>query len=176
MERQQGQKERSVAWFKLADLIARGEREKALSVFRLLSHSLPDKAYVLQIEGDLLWFMEEQAACCEKYKQAAVLYQKEKRWVDAIAVYEHLYAIRPSTPEPLTMLSALYALVDWPERCEERLMGLIKLYQQRVIDAPMLEKALHEFLEIAQAQERPWFAEWFAVLQKKLPVEIMIKK
>ena len=60
MEQQEGHKEKSLAWFKLADLIARGEREKALNVFRLLSHSLQDRAYSLQLEGDLLWYLDDK--------------------------------------------------------------------------------------------------------------------
>jgi tetratricopeptide (TPR) repeat protein len=175
-QRQQSQKERSVAWFKLADLISRGEREKALSVFRLLSHSLADKAYVLQVEGDMLWFMEDESACCEKYKQAAFLYQKEKRWVDAIAIHEHIRAMRPASGESLAALLILYALIDWPERCEERLMALVNLYQQRVIDAPQLEKALKDVAEAVVSQgASAWFGAWFAQMQTKLPAEVLTK-
>src|SRR3990172_6949193 len=105
MERsQQSQQEKSLAWFKLADLIARGEREKALNVFRLLSHSLPDRAYALQLEGDILWYLDDKASQ-EKYKQAAFLYQKEKRWVDAISIYEHLLFQNPQSTDVLSVLS-----------------------------------------------------------------------
>ncbi len=172
-QRQQGQKERSVAWFKLADLIARGEREKALSVFRLLSHSFSDKAYVLQVEGDMLWFMEDEQACFEKYKQAAFLYQKEKRWVDAVAVYEHLRTMRPTAIEPLTALLALYALLDWPERCQERFANLLTLFKQRLIDAPQLEKVLHDIIEIKMNQgSTPWFISWFKQINDQLPIDV----
>src|SRR5271157_3821637 len=108
-------KERSLAWFKLADLIARGEREKALSVFRLLAHSLPDRAYVLQLEGDILWHLDDKNAE-EKYKQAAFLYQKEKRWIDAIAIYEHLLSQSPDSYEIFSILLAAYAIIDWQEK------------------------------------------------------------
>ena len=44
----------NVAWFKLAECVARGEKEKALGVYRLLVHSLDEPAFIRQLEGDLL--------------------------------------------------------------------------------------------------------------------------
>ena len=169
MERQQGQNERSLAWFKLADLIARGEREKALSVFRLLAHSLADRAYVLQIEGDILWFMDSTASI-EKYKQAAFLYQKEKRWIDAIAIQEHVFTMRPDTFDPLATLLILYALVDWPEKFDHRFMTLMRLHREHVVDNSQLEKALQSLGEILETQEKkPWISIWFGNVQEHLP-------
>ena len=134
MERyQQSQQEKSLAWFKLADLIARGEREKALSVFRLLAHSLSDRAYVLQLEGDILWYLDDKSAV-ERYKQAAFLYQKEKRWVDAIAIYEHLLSQTPEAYELLAKLLIFYAIIDWPEKFNERYNLLAQLFANQNLD------------------------------------------
>ena len=44
----------TIAWFKLAECVAKGEKEKAFGVYRLLMHSLEDQAYAYQLEGDLL--------------------------------------------------------------------------------------------------------------------------
>src|SRR5271157_2908011 len=134
-------KERSLAWFKLADLIARGEREKALSVFRLLAHSLPDKAYVLQLEGDILWHLDDKNAD-EKYKQAAYLYQKEKRWVDAIALYEHLLTQNSNSYDALSALLVFYAMIDWAEKFQERCEQLLRLLKEQLINDSQVEKAL----------------------------------
>jgi hypothetical protein len=172
MERQQGHNERSLAWFKLADLIARGEREKALSVFRLLAHSLADKAYVLQIEGDILWFMDSTASI-EKYKQAAFLYQKEKRWIDAIAIQEHVFSMRPDTFDPLAALLILYALVDWPEKFDHRFMVLMRLYKEHIVDHSQVEKAFQALGEILETQEKkPWIRVWFTNVQEHLPATV----
>lgn len=122
----------SVAWFKLAELIMRREREKALSVYRLLSHSFENRAYALQLEGDILWYLDDKN-CTEKYKEAALLYQKEKAWYDAIAVYEHLHTI-VSSSDHLTILLRYYTLVDWPEKATAIFVELKQLMNDKKID------------------------------------------
>ncbi len=53
----------TIAWFKLAECVSRGEKERALGVYRLLSHSLDDSALVCQLEGDIfLSFNDKQQA------------------------------------------------------------------------------------------------------------------
>ena len=170
MEQQQGQKERSVAWFKLAELIARGEREKALSVFRLLAHSLPDRAYVLQIEGDILWFLDDTAAV-EKYKQAAVIYQKEKRWVNAISLYEHLLTQRPEAYEILSTLLMLYVSMDWQERFDSCFAKIMGLFAKHAIDAPQLEKVLRDLAGRPEGVA-PWLSDWAKKMTPSLPIDV----
>ncbi len=175
MERQQGQREKSLAWFKLADLIARGEREKALSVFRLLAHSLPDRAYVLQLEGDILWYLDDRISV-EKYKQAAFLYQKEKRWVDAIAIYEHLLTQKPQSYEAFAALIGFYATIDWQEKFQERLAGLTDLFNDCLIDESQLEKAIKDVLQIVHMVDdrstKSWLYDYLVAWNKKLPEQL----
>lgn len=84
----------NIAWFKLADCIARGEKEKALGVYRLLSHSLDDKALACQLHADiLLSFHDEQAEVI--YKRAADMYKEQERYLEAAAIYEHLVTLQP---------------------------------------------------------------------------------
>jgi tetratricopeptide (TPR) repeat protein len=172
MERQQGQKDQSLAWFKLADLIARGEREKALSVFRLLSHSLSDRAYALQLEGDILWYFDDRNAP-EKYKQAAFLYQREKRWVDAIAIYEHLLVQEPDSYEVLAMLVIFYTVIDWQEKFYERYHQLVKLFNDHVIDEFQLEKAIKDVVDavsdVEHDNKKVWFGAWFKEMVHDMP-------
>jgi tetratricopeptide (TPR) repeat protein len=172
MERQQSQKDKSLAWFKLADLIARGEREKALSVFRLLSHSLPDRAYALQLEGDILWFLEDRNAT-EKYKQAAFLYQREKRWVDAIAVYEHILTQESDSYDILSALLIFYAMIDWQEKFQERYDQLVALFNSHTIDEFQLEKAVKDVVDIVadaeQEHKSAWFWHWFDGMLADMP-------
>ena len=41
----------SVAWFKLAEFVTRKEKERAFGVYRLLSHSIADRAFAAQLEA-----------------------------------------------------------------------------------------------------------------------------
>ncbi len=84
----------TVAWFKLAECISRGEKERTLGVYRLLSHSFNDQAVARQLEGDIhLCFNNEEEAIMQ-YSKAADLYQKSKRLLEAAAVYEHLLTLQ----------------------------------------------------------------------------------
>ena len=172
MERQQSQQERSLAWFKIADLIARGEREKALSVFRLLSHSLSDPAYVLQLEGDILWHMDDKNAI-DKYRQAAFLYHKEKRLVDAAAIYEHLLALEPDSYDHLSVIFVFYTMLDWPERFMSCYQRLAELFKAGRIDEFQLEKAMRDVFEVANPEDKKhkktWFFVWFKDTLSTLP-------
>jgi len=178
MERQQSLRETSVAWFKLADLIARGEREKALNVFRLLAHSLSDRAYALQLEGDILWHLEDGNAG-EKYKQAAFLYQKEKRWVDAIAIYEHLATFEPESYEILSKLLIFYVMIDWEEKFQDRYQRLIQLFHDHTISEIQIEKSIKDLitavLMIDEVQQKPWFLQWFTKAVNDLPEAIAVR-
>jgi len=165
MDFRQIQKEKSLAWFKLADLIARREREKALSVFRLLAHSLPDRAYVLQIEGDILLYLDDGKNAVEKYKAAAFLYQKDKRWVDAIAVYEHLLTQSHDSVEVLSTLILSYAMVDWEEKFHERFQNLTGLMHQGVCDTESFERTVREIAGLIDPSEpkvKGWVSDWMA--------------
>jgi len=115
MKQRGSQPAASVAWFKLAELISRGEKEKALSLYRLLAHSFEERAYILQLEGDILWAFEDGEAI-ERYKQAAFLYQKEHKITSAIAVYEHLLTLQPKSSEFLSQILLLYAQLDWSDK------------------------------------------------------------
>ncbi len=79
----------NIAWFKLADFVARGEKERALSIFKLLVHSISDKAFALQLEGDILLAFHDNMAL-DKYHASAAFYKKQGDYQKAIAVYEHV--------------------------------------------------------------------------------------
>lgn len=161
--------ESNVAWFKLAELIARREREKALSIYRLLSHSLDDKAYALQVEADILRsFNIDNAA--EKYQQAAFLYTKEKRWVNAVGIYEHLLSYNPQNLEHTVMLVDLYAHLDWPEKCAAYFTSMINILQTISLDDAKVIKMLQQ--TIKQHQEVPWFAKLLKQHQDLLPAHV----
>lgn len=141
----------SVAWFKLADLIARGEREKALNVYRLLSHSYNDKAFCLQLEGDILWSLGDQQSH-EKYKQAAYLYKKDRRHIQSLAVCKHLLEFRQTDEEVLASVLELYAALGWKEAFEAQLEQVYVLEQKKTL-SPQQVKIIIKMVEDYCTQE-----------------------
>lgn len=79
----------TIAWFKLAECVAKGEKEKAFGVYRLLKHSFDDQAYAHQLEGDLLDAFQDSRAV-EKYAEAAHLYRQNGRLKEAAKLYYDL--------------------------------------------------------------------------------------
>ncbi len=122
----------NVAWFKLADCIARGEKERALGVYRLLAHSFDDPALARQLHADiLLSFKDERAQ--EAYQEAAVLYRERDRLIEAAAVYEHLVTLDPNN---------VFYRVE-----------IIELYQQLGI-ASKVSKYLYKLVDDLMAQDQ----------------------
>lgn len=80
----------NVAWFKIAECVSRGEKERALGVYRLLSHSFNDNAVARQLEGDIYCAFKDYHQATDLYKQAAEQYKKSGRFLESAAMYEHL--------------------------------------------------------------------------------------
>jgi tetratricopeptide (TPR) repeat protein len=79
----------TIAWFKIADFVARGEKERALHMYRLLMHSVPEPAISYQLEGDILLAFDDIAAL-DRYHKAVNFYKKSGQVKQAVAVYEHV--------------------------------------------------------------------------------------
>ncbi|MCX5924343.1 MAG: hypothetical protein NTZ68_02895 [Candidatus Dependentiae bacterium] len=75
----------NIAWFTLADFVTRGEKERALSMHRLLMHSVQDVAIAHQLEGDILLAFADDGAI-DKYYTAAILYKQSGKYQQAISV------------------------------------------------------------------------------------------
>lgn len=105
----------NVAWFKLAEFVARKEKERALSIYRLLVHSLPDEAMRLQLEGDLLLaFNDAKALSC--YAKAAELYESSGKIIEAIGVYEHCATLAPECEHYTVSLTRLFLDREQPSK------------------------------------------------------------
>ena len=85
----------TIAWFKIAECVSRGEKERALGVYRLLSHSFNDNAVARQLEADIYLSFSEKDLAISLYLQAMELYQKSHRFLEAVAVCEHLITMNP---------------------------------------------------------------------------------
>lgn len=83
----------SVAWFKLAECISRREKERALGVYRLLSHSFENQAVKCQLEGDIFLAFDDCKQAIDRYEKAAQAYLERQEFSQAAAMYEHLFFI-----------------------------------------------------------------------------------
>lgn len=92
MSLEKAREKSSIAWFKLAEVITRGEKERALSIYRLLMHSVPHEAVKAQLEGDILDIFNDPAAL-QAYNRAAELYQNNNEDVQASLLYERIVAL-----------------------------------------------------------------------------------
>ena len=168
---ERSEKGSSVAWFKLAELISRGEKEKALNLYRLLSHSFEERAYSLQIEGDILWSFEDKDAL-ERYKSAAFLYKKEKNLVSAAAIYEHLLTLDTDNVENLSHLLKLYVQLNWEEKFKDAFSFLVGLFDVKAISQDVLrEKVLELSKEVRSSIpfNENLFRTMSGLLEEKVP-------
>lgn len=132
----------TIAWFKLAECIARGEREKALGVYRLLSHSIDDPAYALQLEGDIFWTFNDCNAALEKYHEAAVLYKINQKYSQAFSVWEQILLLVPHHIRTLEILVNLsLELKDYSK---------IKTYSQILYQAYEQHHAYSKLIDLVE--------------------------
>src|SRR5271155_1567644 len=126
----------NVAWFKLAECVSRGEKERALGVYRLLAHSFGDEAFAYQLMGDLLLSFDDAQAIV-KYQEAADRYTREERWLEAAAVYENLLTFEPSSITYRKEIVRLYKETSLQGKITTNLMHLFEQY----LDADQLDNA-----------------------------------
>ncbi|MDR3646675.1 MAG: hypothetical protein P4L22_03985 [Candidatus Babeliales bacterium] len=105
----------NIAWFKLAEFVSRGEKERALGIYRLLTLSINDPALVLQLEGDILLAFNDTNAILQ-YEKAAKLYQQNGRIIEAISIYEHLISLNPQSSEFYNKLLQLYKILNFQDK------------------------------------------------------------
>ena len=149
----------SIAWFKLADCIARGEKERALGVYRLLSHSLDDTALARQLWGDiLLSFKDENAK--EKYEEAAQLYEADNRLLESAAVYEHLATLHPNCVDYREKLIQLYGQL--------RIASKVREYVHYLLEYLLTNDEWQKAIEIVREYDTAGDATFAAQLHEKL--------
>lgn len=117
----------TIAWFKLAECIARGEKERALGVYRLLAHSLNDNALAAQLEGDILLSFNCDDAL-EKYQHAAHYYSQSGRLFKAACVYEHMITLNPHNNEYRNSLIQLYDTLNMDKKKIEHMQAVTTIF------------------------------------------------
>jgi hypothetical protein len=101
------ERQKSIGWFKLAEFVERGEKERALGIYKLLALSIDDLAFAYQLEGDILLAFEDTLAS-SKYLQAAEHYIKQNNIMAAIGTLHHLIILAPEQTHAWQMLNDLY--------------------------------------------------------------------
>lgn len=114
----------NVAWFKLAECIVRGEKERALGVYRLLTYSIPDKAYALKLEGDIL-FAFKDAQATQRYQAAITAYQNQGRFREAVAIGEYLLSLIENDRQLIDQLIILHKQLGDQKKVIQRTLQLI---------------------------------------------------
>lgn len=109
----------NIAWFTIAQCVARKEKERALGVYRLLSHSFNDLAFARQLEGDILLSFNDVEMATEKYIQATELYIKNKRLREAAAVYEHIVTLHPENKTYRSAIVEVYEKLQMEDKVVE---------------------------------------------------------
>ncbi len=142
----------NVAWFKLAEIVARGDKERALGMFRLLMHSINNEALAYQLQGDLLLSFEDpQAIDC--YRKAAVLYVADNKHIQASAVYEHLLTLEPDSILYMEKIIDVYQALEYNEKVFFYFRKMITLltHQNKLDHA---QTAMDQFEHLARPLEK----------------------
>jgi len=166
----------NVAWFTLAECVSRGEKVRAMSLYRLLAHSIEDQAFISQLKGDLLRAFQDKDSI-ELYQEAAELYEKDNRLLEAVAVYEHLILLEPTRDRYLKSLIKLYKQLSISSKVATFLERLFD-YALEQYNSDDARDALNQLDNIEDAAEHINLHERFIRLllkQKEPSKELIIK-
>lgn len=133
----------SVAWFKLSEFVGRGEKERALSLFRLLTHSLSDQAFIKKLEAEILVQFEDEQAL-PIYVHAAHLYRLKGDLVEAVSIYETLVTLEPERTEYLEKVVTFFHELD----NQSKRISYQKLLCQAFLAKGWLDKSAQVFEKI----------------------------
>ena len=97
----------SIAWFKLTEVIMRGEKERVLTMYRLLMHSLPNEPLRIQLEADILRVFGDKSGALDCYIKAAEIYSKNNELAQAISLYKIMIDLEPNLYSHTTRLIEL---------------------------------------------------------------------
>ncbi len=121
----------TIAWFKIAECVSRGEKERALGVYRLLSHSFNDNAIARQLEADIYGAFGETDHAISLYQQAMESYIKSQRLLEAAAVGEHLVVLQPSDMSLHRKLIQLYLSLGMVAKVQAHIQVLADFFAHK---------------------------------------------
>ena len=162
----------NIAWFKLAECVSRGEKERALNVHRLLSHSIEDAALACQLEADLIFSFNDDVAA-EKFRQAAHLYQEASRFLEAAAMYEKLLLLVPENVSYARCLISIYKTLKLNHKAAPWLYYVLTKH----LADKTLNKAVRIIDQLENLDEQCWVAQahaqivWALLDQEHVPAK-----
>jgi len=121
----------TIAWFKIADYVSRGEKERALGVYRLLSHSFNDNAIARQLEADIYCSFGETEQAIVLYQQAMDNYYKSERFFEAAAVGEHLIVLCSDDINLRRTLVQLYISLCMVGKIKSHIVALVNFIAKK---------------------------------------------
>lgn len=150
-----------IAWFKIADCVSRGEKERALGVYRLLSHSFNDNAVARQLEGDIYLSFGEQELAIPLYQQAIEWYQKSQRFLEAVAVCEHLISMNVRDVASRREAIKLYHVLKNMPKIHEHIEKALE-----VILATGQDHNVQEFLSVLRGYSEELYEHGFGYIKR----------
>lgn len=163
----------NIAWFKLAEFVTRGEKERALGLFRLLTHSLADRAFIKKLEAEILASFDDEQAYSE-YIQAAHLYRTNGQSVEAVSIYETLVIFQPDRSEYWEKIISLFNELGHKEKTTQYQKQLCSLFlsQERVDKAI----AVFEKMDGLDDVERLFFLQAIVLnaVKNRYPQQVVI--
>ncbi len=114
----------SIAWFKLAECIERGEKERAFNLHRLLMHSHGDDAYRKKLEADLLVFFDKKKSL-DYYTEAILLYKKNDDNKEVVFITEQIIKLFPEQLDFHKNLIILCQELKWHKKAYFYMTSLV---------------------------------------------------
>ena len=137
----------SIAWFKLAECIERGEKERALNLHRLLMHSHGDAAYRKKLEADLLVSFDKQKSL-DYYCEAALLYAQNGDKQEVVFIYEQIVKLFPDQLEIQKKIITVCEELKWNKKAFFYLVDVVfKMMKTPSVEAITIEEYLYAALD-----------------------------
>ncbi len=149
----------SIAWFKLAECVRRGEKERALSVYKLLVHSLRDEAVAMQLKGDIYAIFNMPTQAVQAYQEAARLFERAGRKFQAVYAHECVVAHEPRCYHSFYVLVAWYASIGVHSRAYVVARYLI----QALIEAGYISRAYEALQECTSSFSQEQIAHLYEI-------------
>ncbi|PKN03583.1 hypothetical protein CVU75_01440, partial [Candidatus Dependentiae bacterium HGW-Dependentiae-1] len=134
-----------------------------------------DCALKVQLEADILWSFRDGGAL-KKYEQAAELFTKERRLLEAAAVFEHILTLAPHSLYALDSLIQLYLAMGSPAKVMQHAIILIEVAgaQKEVSRMRELVRCLEAVLEPAPCAQLYQYFTLALLKQDEPPHELIV--
>ncbi len=148
----------SIAWFKLAECVERGDRERAFSLFRLLVHSMNDQPFLKKLEADI-WSAFDGTMSEELYRQSAQLYKIAGNYSESLLIYELLTIQYPGSLDHCQQAIGLCDQLGLDKKKQQ----FVKRLSEALLKTGDVEKSLKIFQSIESSYKNREQIEFYAL-------------